>query len=90
MDSLVQLPRILCQEEKEAFSKTTDGTDLDLITKLHNVSVYTKSLCHITEVMSGPLIQALENRLETNRSRIQTLQARKLDIEKQLKEIDNS
>lgn len=40
--------------------------------------------------MSGPLIQALENRLETNRSRIQTLQARKLDIEKQLKEIDNS
>lgn len=53
-------------------------------------SVYTKSLCHITEVMSGPLIQALENRLETNRSRIQTLQARKLDIEKQLKEIDNS
>lgn len=38
MDSLVQLPRILCQEEKEAFSKTTEVTDLDLITKLHNVS----------------------------------------------------
>ena len=36
MDSLVQLPRILCQEEKEAYSKTME--DLDLITKLHNVS----------------------------------------------------
>lgn len=90
MDSLVQLPRILCQEEKEAFSKTTEVTDLDLITKLHNVSVYTKSLCHITEVMSGPLIQALENRLETNKSKIQTLQDRKKKIEKQLREIDDS
>ena len=38
MGSLVQLPRILCQEEREAFSKTIDRTDLDHITKLHNVS----------------------------------------------------
>jgi len=60
------------------------------ITYILSFSVYTKSLCHITEVMSGPLIQALENRLETNKSKIQTLQDRKKKIEKQLREIDDS
>jgi hypothetical protein len=59
------------------------------ITYILSFSVYTKSLCHITEIMSAPLIQALENRLETNKSKIQTLQARKKTIEKQLREIDD-
>ena len=40
--------------------------------------------------MSGPLIQALENRLENNKTKIKTLKSRKLEIEKELKELDNS
>lgn len=61
MDSLVQLPRILCQEEKEAFSKTTDGTDLDLITKLHNVSgsdiFYWSNWCNIIFLLNVPVLE---------------------------------
>ncbi|XP_033728679.1 lys-63-specific deubiquitinase BRCC36-like [Pecten maximus] len=83
LDSLVELPKILSQEEAEAYSKVTSN-DLDLITTIHNSAVYTKSLCHIMEVMNAPLIQSLENRLEQNKARISQLQRENTALKQQL------
>ncbi|XP_069107234.1 lys-63-specific deubiquitinase-like [Argopecten irradians] len=83
LDSLVELPKILSQEEAEAYHKVTSN-DLDLITTIHNSSVYTKSLCHIMEVMSAPLIQSLEDRLEQNKSQIAQLQKENDALKQQL------
>lgn len=38
IESLINLPHILTMEEKEAFHRTTQHRDLDLITKIHNAS----------------------------------------------------
>lgn len=49
------------------------------------VSVYTKSLSHIMDVMTGPLIQSLENRLERNKVRINELERRKGEMLEELR-----
>ena len=64
--------------------RTTQNPDLDLTTKIHNASVYTKSLCHITDIMSGPVLQSLESRLERNKNRIESLKREKEELLKQL------
>lgn len=46
------------------------------------VAVFTKSLCHIMEVMHGPLIQSLESRLEQNNAKIAELEKRQAEIQK--------
>lgn len=84
LQSLVELPQILQQEEAEAYEKTKKITDLDLLTRIHNSSVYTNSLCQTMEVMTGPLIQALESRLERNKIRTVELQKEKEDLLRQL------
>ncbi|KAK6194414.1 hypothetical protein SNE40_000051 [Patella caerulea] len=90
LDALVELPRILCLEEGEAYGQTTQDGDLDLLTKIQNASVYTKCLCHIMEVMSGPLIQALENRLKMNKFRMEQLTQRREDLKQQLRSLKTS
>ena len=39
-----------------------------------SVAVYSKSLCHILEVLSGPLAQSLQSRLEQNKRDLADLQ----------------
>ncbi|ESP04837.1 hypothetical protein LOTGIDRAFT_177712 [Lottia gigantea] len=90
LDSLVELPRILSMEEEEAYNQTTREKDLDLITKIQNASVYTKCLCHIMEVMSGPLIQSLENRLKMNQLKMEQLLQQREDLKQRLKSVKNS
>ena len=36
LDALVELPKILSDEEKEAYFATTQLKDLDLVTQIHN------------------------------------------------------
>ena len=36
LDSLVDLPRIISQEEEEAYTKTTRVPNMDLVTRIHN------------------------------------------------------
>ncbi|KAL8595569.1 BRCA1 BRCA2-containing complex, subunit 3 [Nucella lapillus] len=85
LEALVALPGILQQEEEEAYANaSTSVPPDDLITRIHNSAVYTKSLCHVMEVLSGPIMTTLENRLEINRSRCQHLQQQKQLLEQQL------
>lgn len=85
LDSLVELPCILSEEELNLYTKAIENNQLDLVTHIHNAAEYSKSLCHIVEVLGGPLMQMLENRLEQNKDRIQELLKQKDLLSKALK-----
>ncbi|XP_070990419.1 lys-63-specific deubiquitinase BRCC36 isoform X1 [Oncorhynchus clarkii lewisi] len=84
LESAVELPRILCQEEQDTYRKIHSLTHLDPITKIHNGSVFTKNLCSQMSAVSGPLLQWLEDRLEQNRQSVIELQ---LDKERLTQEL---
>uniref|UniRef100_A0A8D0C443 BRCA1/BRCA2-containing complex subunit 3 n=1 Tax=Salvator merianae TaxID=96440 RepID=A0A8D0C443_SALMN len=84
LESAVELPKILCQEEQDAYRKIHSLTHLDSITKIHNGSVFTKNLCSQMSAISGPLLQWLEDRLEQNRQRMQELQQEKEELLEEL------
>jgi len=46
--------------------------------------VFTKALCQLMEVMCGPLLQTLENRLQVNLKRTAALEAEKETLEKEM------
>uniref|UniRef100_U3I9S5 BRCA1/BRCA2-containing complex subunit 3 n=1 Tax=Anas platyrhynchos platyrhynchos TaxID=8840 RepID=U3I9S5_ANAPP len=77
LESAVELPKILCQEEQDAYRRIHSLTHLDSVTKIHNGSVFTKNLCSQMSAISGPLLQWLEDRLEQNKQRVQELQQEK-------------
>ncbi|EEC09488.1 C6.1A, putative, partial [Ixodes scapularis] len=80
LEALVQLPQILCQEEEDMFGFTKQVPRLDLLTKMHNGSVFVKALCNIAESVSGPLLQSFENRLRQNQDRIERLRLEKEEL----------
>ncbi|GFR94449.1 Lys-63-specific deubiquitinase BRCC36 [Elysia marginata] len=85
LSPLVDLPKILLQEEEEAYASVSDGEHQDLLTRVHNASVYTKSVCHVMEMVSGPLVHNLECRLVANQQRIQELKQEKAQLQEKLK-----
>ncbi|XP_053448594.1 lys-63-specific deubiquitinase BRCC36-like [Nycticebus coucang] len=84
LESAVELPRILCQEEQEAYGRIHSLTHLDTVTKIHNGLVFTKNLCSQMSAVSGPLLQWLEDRLEQNQQQLQELQQVKEELMQQL------
>ncbi|XP_067007049.2 lys-63-specific deubiquitinase BRCC36 [Anabrus simplex] len=73
LQSMVELPEILFQEESDSYDATTRLSFLSILAQLNNKAVLTKALCHITEVVSGPLVTALEQRRANNIKRCQEL-----------------
>uniref|UniRef100_A0A8C1CUY8 BRCA1/BRCA2-containing complex, subunit 3 n=1 Tax=Cyprinus carpio carpio TaxID=630221 RepID=A0A8C1CUY8_CYPCA len=84
LESAVELPRILCQEEQDTYRRIHSLTHLDPITKIHNGSVFTKNLCSQMSAISGPLLQWLEDRLEQNKQSIIKLQKEKEQLTQEL------
>ncbi|XP_059833219.1 lys-63-specific deubiquitinase isoform X1 [Hypanus sabinus] len=84
LESAVELPKILCQEEQDAYRRIHSLTHLDPITKIHNGSVFTKNLCSQMSSISGPLLQWLEDRLDQNKQHIQELQREKEQLLQEL------
>ncbi|XP_074661794.1 lys-63-specific deubiquitinase BRCC36-like isoform X2 [Tubulanus polymorphus] len=90
LESLVELPKILTREEEEEYERTMiTGNNLDLINRIHNGAVFSKSLCHIMEVMSGPLMHTLESRLKQNELKLKSLSQERDSLLKQLKSTRN-
>ncbi|XP_066266432.1 lys-63-specific deubiquitinase BRCC36-like [Branchiostoma lanceolatum] len=85
LESLVELPQIFSQEEQEAYSRTL-GEGLDLTTCIHNGTVYMQSLSHLMEVLSGSLVQTLENRVQYNKNKVKRLKEEKEQLEKDIQE----
>ncbi|MBN3291033.1 BRCC3 deubiquitinase, partial [Polypterus senegalus] len=88
LESAVELPKILCQEEQDAYRRIHNLTHLDPVTKIHNGSVFTKNLCSQMSAISGPLLQWLEDRLDQNKQRISELQQEKKRLTQELAELD--
>uniref|UniRef100_A0A8C5BH13 MPN domain-containing protein n=1 Tax=Gadus morhua TaxID=8049 RepID=A0A8C5BH13_GADMO len=84
LESAVELPRILCQEEQDTYRKIHSLSHLDPITKIHNGSVFTKNLCSQMSAVSGPLLQWLEDRLDQNQQNIADLQLEKERLQLEL------
>ncbi|CAI5786705.1 Hypothetical predicted protein [Podarcis lilfordi] len=63
LESMMAFPRVLRQEEQDAFRKIHSLSHLEPITKIHNGSVFTKKLCSQMLIIGGPLMQWLEGLL---------------------------
>ncbi|XP_023559726.1 lys-63-specific deubiquitinase BRCC36 [Octodon degus] len=88
LESAVELPKILCQEEQDAYRMIHSLTHLDSVTKIHNGSVFTKNLCSQMSAVSGPLLQWFEDRLEQNQQHLQELQQEKEELLQELASLD--
>ncbi|XP_013210458.1 lys-63-specific deubiquitinase BRCC36 isoform X2 [Microtus pennsylvanicus] len=88
LESAVELPKILCQEEQDAYRRIHSLTHLDSVTKIHNGSVFTKNLCSQMSAVSGPLLQWLEDRLEQNQQHLQELQQEKEELMEELSSLE--
>ncbi|XP_045141383.1 lys-63-specific deubiquitinase BRCC36 isoform X2 [Echinops telfairi] len=88
LESAVELPKILCQEEQDAYRRIHSLTHLDSVTKIHNGSVFTKNLCSQMSAVSGPLLQWLEDRLEQNQQHLQELQQEKEELMRELSSLE--
>ncbi|XP_054976087.1 lys-63-specific deubiquitinase BRCC36 [Sorex araneus] len=88
LESAVELPKILCQEEQDAYRRIHSLTHLDSVTKIHNGSVFTKNLCSQMSAVSGPLLQWLEDRLEQNQQLLQELQQEKEALMQELSSLE--
>ncbi|XP_049639084.1 lys-63-specific deubiquitinase BRCC36-like [Suncus etruscus] len=88
LESAVELPKVLCQEEQDAYRRIHSLTHLDTVTKIHNGSVFTKNLCSQMSAVSGPLLQWLEDRLEQNKEILQELQQEKEELLQELSSLE--
>uniref|UniRef100_A0A673XTY7 BRCA1/BRCA2-containing complex subunit 3 n=1 Tax=Salmo trutta TaxID=8032 RepID=A0A673XTY7_SALTR len=79
LESAVELPRILCQEEQDTYRKIHRY----VASKAHGV-LFTKNLCSQMSAVSGPLLQWLEDRLEQNRQSVIELQLEKERLTQEL------
>ncbi|XP_043913444.1 lys-63-specific deubiquitinase BRCC36 isoform X3 [Protopterus annectens] len=92
LESAVELPKILCQEEQDAYRRIHSLTHLDPVTKIHNGSgkktslsvFFMKNLCSQMSAISGPLLQWLEDRLDQNKQRLLELQREKEQLQLEL------
>merc|ERR1712168_489979 len=82
-ETLIQLPHILSLEEEEAYNRTK-SVSLDLLSQIQNSAIFTKSLCKIMEVVSGPLMQTLESRVQRNEVELKTLKDQERQLLKEL------
>ncbi|XP_050995634.1 lys-63-specific deubiquitinase BRCC36-like [Acomys russatus] len=87
LKSAVELPRILCQEEQDAYRRIHGLTHLDSVTKIHNGSVFTKHLCSQLTAVCGPLLQWLEDRLEQNQQHLRELEQEKEGLMQELRSL---
>ncbi|XP_074133572.1 lys-63-specific deubiquitinase BRCC36 isoform X2 [Sminthopsis crassicaudata] len=88
LEAAIELPRILCQEEQDAYRKIHSLTHLDAVTKIHNGSVFTKNLCNQMSAISGPLMQWLEDRRDYNRKLLLQLEREKMALQEELDSLD--
>eukprot|EP00794_Sanderia_malayensis_P011359 gene11359-12543_t len=84
LSTFVDLPCILEEEESEAYNITLLNTMQDLVTALHNGTVYTKAVCQLVDVICAPLLQAFEQLLKTKNYELQSLKIEKERLEKAL------
>ncbi|RZF38013.1 hypothetical protein LSTR_LSTR006412 [Laodelphax striatellus] len=76
LETICGLQEILQMEEMDFYSET-DNENLDVMTKIHNEMVLTKTLHHIVETISLPLLKTLETQLAVYKHRHSLLEKQK-------------
>ena len=87
LESAVELPKVLCQEEQDAYRRI-QILHIWTLTEIHNGSAFTKNLCRQMSAVSGPLLQWLEDRLEQNQQHLQELQQEKEELMQELSSLE--
>ncbi|XP_015111417.1 lys-63-specific deubiquitinase BRCC36 isoform X2 [Diachasma alloeum] len=67
LKTMIQLPRILDQEEENAADSCENNTDV--LATIYNDAVKTRQFAHITDIITRPLILSLESRIGMNQIR---------------------
>lgn len=85
LEALTTLPSILCEEEKDAYSKSLEYRDQDLLTAVQNSAIFSQALIQIIEYICSPFLQSMEKQAQENSAKLEKLK-KKL---KSLKESKN-
>ncbi|XP_074064062.1 lys-63-specific deubiquitinase BRCC36 [Macrotis lagotis] len=88
LEAVIELPRILCQEEQDTYHRIHSLTHLDAVTKIYNGSVFTNNMCNKMTAISNPLMQWLEDRQEYNRKLLLELENEKEKLMRELAILD--
>ncbi|XP_054008603.1 lys-63-specific deubiquitinase BRCC36-like [Hylaeus anthracinus] len=80
LKTMTDLPKILVQEEEEMAETCKDHHDI--LTSIYNNAVRTRTLAHITDIITKPLVLTFERRIALNKLRAAYLR-------KQLQELQN-
>ncbi|KAF6021727.1 BRCC3 [Bugula neritina] len=84
LQSLVSLPKVLLTEESIAYRASLPSGDGNLVTQLHNASVYSASVCHVLDTLVTPLMKSLNNRLENNKETKRRLEQEKRNLQSEI------
>lgn len=63
---MIEVPKILAQEEENA-AELCDGRT-DILAAIYNEAMKTRQFAHITDIITRPLVQTLESRLQENKA----------------------
>ncbi|XP_069897055.1 lys-63-specific deubiquitinase BRCC36-like [Dipodomys merriami] len=84
LQSLVELPKILWQEELASYRRMCGRPDQDPVARIRNASAYVDHVCSQVSAISDPLLQWLENRVEQNQEFLQELTQEKKELMEKL------
>nr|CAB3226151.1 lys-63-specific deubiquitinase BRCC36 [Phallusia mammillata] len=90
LQTLTSLPKTLMHEECEAYDAVIKSCGNCILTKLHNASVHTQSVCNITETVISPLLQILEQTHTNHKLKIKEVEAENEELRKMLAELEAS
>ncbi|XP_076654103.1 lys-63-specific deubiquitinase BRCC36 isoform X1 [Halictus rubicundus] len=80
LKTMTELPKILVQEEEEMAGECTDNQDI--LASIHNNAVRTRTLVHITDTITKPLILTFQKRIALNKLRVAHLQRQLQELQK--------
>jgi len=61
LQTLIDLPKILVQEENEAYEIANRSSSSHILTRIHNASAYAQTLCNVTETITSPMLHLLHS-----------------------------
>lgn len=59
LQTLTHLPKILVQEENEAYGMANRSSSSHILTRIHNASAYAQTLCNVMDTITSPLLHLL-------------------------------
>ncbi|XP_076232717.1 lys-63-specific deubiquitinase BRCC36 [Calliopsis andreniformis] len=80
LKTMTDLPKILVQEEEEMAKTCKDQGDI--LANIHNSAVRTRTLTHITDIITKPLVLTFEERIALNKLRAMHLRRQLQELQK--------